>query len=377
MSSTAYSFEKKSDVIIPNEWAEVAASITTASFPPITLICGPKNSGKSTFSRILLNKLFERYEKVGYLDADVGQPEFSVPGCISFHLVDSRLSDLMEPCIKSPERCFFFGDISSKRDPEAYLNCIYSLYEHFLKEHYQHDSDNSQNAVVPLIVNTPGWVKGVGFNVLVEMLRYVNPTHVVQLRISANSKNLPTGFFWLDEHEEPTNLICLSSAQKDYLNRSVLVKKNSKVSREYRLFVYFKQCFPSSFSIETNKELAVALASLTPYEVPISKMKIKHLHCEVPRSELFHSLNATIVGLAVDSEEPAIAEYPIPWCVGLGIVRGVDLKKGTLYILTPVPSQRLKKVDLLLQGFVEIPTGFLEVRGCISPYMSANVLHKL
>lgn len=37
-----------------------------------------------------------RYEGVGYLDMDVGQPEFSVPGCISLHLVDEGLSSEFE-----------------------------------------------------------------------------------------------------------------------------------------------------------------------------------------------------------------------------------------------------------------------------------------
>ena len=61
---------------------------------------------------------------------------------------------------------------------------------------------------------------GTGFDVLVEILRYTNPTQVVQLRISAESKNLPTGVFWLDEQEEPVNLIYISSAQKDFQDRT-------------------------------------------------------------------------------------------------------------------------------------------------------------
>lgn len=61
---------------------------------------------------------------------------------------------------------------------------------------------------------------GTGFDVLVETLRYTAPTQVIQLRISAESKNLPTGVFWLDEPEEPVNLIYISSALRDYLDRS-------------------------------------------------------------------------------------------------------------------------------------------------------------
>nr|XP_029118985.1 LOW QUALITY PROTEIN: polynucleotide 5'-hydroxyl-kinase NOL9-like [Elaeis guineensis] len=352
------------EVFIPPWWAEAAEDIARASSPPpVALVCGPKNSGKSTFSRHLLNILLQRYERVGYLDTDVGQPEFSPPGCLSLHLIDEINPDLKNPCIRPPERCFFFGDISSKRDPDAYLKCIFSLYDYFIKEHYEPNELGSPGkSMLPLIINTPGWVKGTGFDLLVEMLRYISPTQVVQIRISVESKNLPTGIFWLDgEQKRPVNLIEVSSARQDSLNRSVLIRKDAKIMRDCHLFDYFRQCFPSDLNIVTNKELAYALASLPPYEVPLSRLKVMHLHCQVPSNEVFHSLNATIVGLAVSSDGPAKFQSCIPWCVGLGIVRGINISKGLAYVITPVPYSSLRKVDLLLQGYIEIPTGLLQV----------------
>lgn len=147
----------------------------------------------------------------------------------------------------------------------------------------------------------------------------------------------------------------------------VLVQKDARLLRDLRVMAYFRQCFPSDMKITTIKELSRALAAHPPYEIPISSIKIKHLHCEVPKNEVLYSLNATIVGLAVDSEN-------FPDCMGLGIVRAIDTLKHVLYVLTPVPKSSLQKVDLLLQGFVEIPTCLLQVQGCISPYMSADVL---
>lgn len=368
------------EVFIPPWWAEAAEAIARASSPPpVAFVCGPKNSGKSTFSRHLVNILLQRYERVGYLDTDVGQPEFSPPGCLSLHLIDEINPDLTNPCIRPPERFFFFGDTSSKRDPDAYLKCTFSLYNYFVKEYYEpSELDSPEKSMLPLIVNTHGWVKGTGFDLLVEMLRYISPTQVVQIRISVECKNLPTGTFWLDgEPERPVNMIDISSARQDSLNRSVLIQKDAQVMRDRRLFDYFRQCFPSDLNIVTNKELACALASLTPYEVPFSRLKIMHPHCQVPRNEVFHSLNATIVGLAISSDGPAKSQYCMPWCVGLGIVRGIDASKGLLYVITPVPHSSLRRVDLLLQGYIEIPTGLLQVRGCVSPYMSTKVLHKV
>ena len=67
----------------------------------MVLVCGDANTGKSTFCRFIVNKLLKRYsfwktfstlflvrcEKVGFLECDVGQPEFTVPMVTALHLV--------------------------------------------------------------------------------------------------------------------------------------------------------------------------------------------------------------------------------------------------------------------------------------------------
>ncbi|XP_004504479.1 polynucleotide 5'-hydroxyl-kinase NOL9 [Cicer arietinum] len=360
------------DIYIPEQWSQAAESIASSSTPTITLICGAKNCGKTTFSRYLLNVLLTKFKRVAYLDTDVGQPEFTPPAFVSLTVVRKITPDLTIPCLKTPERCLFFGDVSSKRDPSAYLNYIFSIYDYYQKEYYTlAKREKSSRTVVPLVVNTPGWVKGVGYDVLVDMLKHICPTHIVKIGISTENKNLPAGKFWLDgKHDETMNLIEINSARQDSLNRSVLVQKDAHLLRDLRIMAYFRQCFPNDSDISTIKELAHSLTSHCPYQVPIASVKIRHVHREVPSSEIFYSLNASIVGLAVESEGPK----NLPWCLGLGIVRGIDTVKGMLYVITPVPFNALKKVNLLLQGYIQIPTCLLQVQGCISPYMSENVL---
>uniref|UniRef100_A0A0A9CWF4 Uncharacterized protein n=1 Tax=Arundo donax TaxID=35708 RepID=A0A0A9CWF4_ARUDO len=361
---------RRAELVVPPDWESAVSLVSSRPTPPVVVVCGPKNSGKSTFSRLLLNALLPRYGRVGYLDTDVGQPEFAPPGCLSFHVVGEAIADLLNPALREAERFCFFGDISSKRDPEAYLKCLFHLYDYFVEKYL---CDGME--MLPLIVNTPGWVKGAGFDMLVEMLRYICPTTVVEIRISMKNKNLPDGMFWLDGEQTGSEMISIDAAFRDAANRSLLIQKDSCGMRERRLVEYLKQCFPSDISLATNKELAYALASLPPYQVPFSDVKVMHLHCEVPDSEIWYSLNATIVGLAVSNASEAPGS--VPNCVGLGVVRGVDVQKGLLYLITPVPLQRLQSVDLLLQGLIEIPTSLLQVRGCVSPYMSTNVLHKI
>ncbi|KAK6153354.1 hypothetical protein DH2020_012993 [Rehmannia glutinosa] len=359
-------------IFIPEEWSNAAEAIAYGSVSfPIAFVCGPKNSGKTTFSRHLINVLLQRHKKVAYLDTDVGQTEFTPPGLLSLTIIDKITTDLTVPCLKTPERCFFYGDISSKRDPTTYLTYILALYDHYVKEYCMNNNTATRgSAGLPLVINTPGWVKGIGYEILVDMLKYMFPTHVVKIQISAERKNLPAGAFWSSEgNADAVTVIEINAALQDHFNRSVLVPKDSRLLRDLRIMAYFRQCFPSDMTISTIKELARALAAHPPYEISISSIKIKHVHCQVPVTETFYSLNASIVGLA----DSSMSEQ-WPECVGLGIVRGIDTFRGVLHVITPVPQQSLDDVDLLLQGFIQIPTSLLQVQGCISPYMSANVL---
>ena len=59
-------------------------------------------------------------------------------------------------------RSFFFGDVSSKRDPKAYLTYISALYDYYRKKYCTlNNRENPTKNGLPLVVNTPGWVKGI------------------------------------------------------------------------------------------------------------------------------------------------------------------------------------------------------------------------
>lgn len=55
-------------------------------------------------------------------------------------------------------------------------------------------------------------------------------------------------------------------------------------------------------------------------------------------------------------------------------MRGVDTERGILYVITPVPENVVERVDLLLQGYIQLPTCLLEVKDYRSPYLSPYVL---
>ena len=50
----------RAEAVVPPDWAAAVSLVSSHSTPPVVVVCGPKNSGKSTFSRLLLNALLPR-----------------------------------------------------------------------------------------------------------------------------------------------------------------------------------------------------------------------------------------------------------------------------------------------------------------------------
>lgn len=169
----------------PAEWNKKVAHLLKEKLqkPPLVLVCGPKSSGKSTFSRLLVNKLLtdrgsnkERaWSGVDVLDIDPGQPEFSPPGVIS--LVQLEEPNLSPPFghpsldIRSIPRSHALASVTPASDIEHYQDCVADLYDIYQSSHKAY----------PLVVNTPGWIQGTGLGLLVDLISKIHPTDVIYM----------------------------------------------------------------------------------------------------------------------------------------------------------------------------------------------------
>lgn len=74
---------------ISSEWLGVSdALLQYSASVPVVFVVGPRKVGKSSMSRYLCNSLWNKHKKVAFLDLDIGQTEFTPPGCISLTIVD-------------------------------------------------------------------------------------------------------------------------------------------------------------------------------------------------------------------------------------------------------------------------------------------------
>lgn len=160
-------------------------------FPPRVIICGPKNSGKSTFGRLLVNAMVSRSgsglpfnssaqtDGVAFLDLDPGQPEYSPPGEISLvHLRAPNLgSPFTHPVVLSDSgdrliRAHHLGSPSPHNISEHYLKCVQDLLDRY------------QELLVPfptcpLVINCAGWILGAGLDILQSLIEMVQSGDIV------------------------------------------------------------------------------------------------------------------------------------------------------------------------------------------------------
>ncbi|XP_070812440.1 polynucleotide 5'-hydroxyl-kinase NOL9 [Pituophis catenifer annectens] len=344
---------------------------------PVILVCGPKSIGKSTFNRYLMNLLLNRLPCLEYLECDLGQPEFTPPGCIS--LVNVREPLLGPPFAhqRPPRKMAYYGDASCEHDTERYLDTLKYVFGGYERD-------------VPLLINTMGWVKGAGLLLLIDVIRSLSPTHVVQLS-AEDFKELPQlsadyirGNAGLHTRGKPSlkrkhpgeswqhcqnhggthapqpghQLLCVH-AKFPGAGVPGIGRAHSSTLRNLTMVGYLGQLQPP------NVKPVVPLPSLVPYQVPFTATALKVIHMDVAPTHILCSLNASWVGLChLPDQVPCKAEGPVVLsssqtplcdCLGFGIVRGVDMTKKLYYILTPVAPENLHRVNCLLIGNIAIP----------------------
>ncbi|XP_071154443.1 polynucleotide 5'-hydroxyl-kinase NOL9-like [Mytilus edulis] len=340
---------------------------------PVITIIGGKNSGKSTLNRYLINSLLDKVDRVYFLECDVGQTEFTPPGCVSLHCVSEPV--LGPPFTHQRPAVFscFFGGVTPADDPTRYLTCIEKCFSKYV--------DLKEKG--PLIVNTCGWNKGVGLALTVDIVRLVCPSLLVQINTQKAVVNFPRmlpnfvqrepgwkGKIWgeklkymddLPEYE----LLTIDSAVNPF--ESQISRYKPFDHRDLNLYSYL--C--------NNLEPGLSLTSTTPYTVPWKSVAIHVAHTEVDNSEILYAINGCLVALCNADLTEAERENedtpfffkntPVCQCLGFGIVRGIDSVEKELYIITPLNQQDLKKVNAVIRGNVNLPSQVLFKQKCEGP----------
>lgn len=365
----------------PREWNGLFAQIQSRSSLEKSTVftVGPRNAGKSTMNRYLINRFLSSGAfAVYYLDTDLGQTEFNCEGVVSLCRVKHPL--LGPPFTHldmNPIAAKFVGSASPKFNPEGYLTAIDSLIVRFR----QLEVEPKLKPV--LLVNTPGWIKGFGYDLLVHILGHSNANELIVI----DESNAPEGSPYYSTKLLPLASMLMANIEgkKPSLHRLVpasyclsvtgsKLKFNSVHLRQLMTVSYFfhfdgplnKPVFGGVAAINGQKyprwRFQQPLLYQTPRTVSLDDVSIFFLGESVHAHHSLLAINGTLVVLA-----SKFAEAEMGGCdfTGLGIVKSIDLKQRTLWIITPVSLRKLaeNEVGVLVRASeLDIPS-FLRLDG--------------
>ena len=315
-----------------------------SSSPPSYLLCGARAVGKSTFSRLLVNSLLRHHRRLLYLDLDCGQPEHTPPSLTSLCLVTRPLLSPTHTRQLRPLLSFFMGAPSYHHDPAWFIRAVSRLTQRVEEERRQ------RGERVPLIINTAGWLTGLGGVVLHEVMQLTRPLHVLYLG-----------------GEEAAPLIP-SSSTLHRLPRGPAPPSSVPTPERLRTLSLLSSLLGRTAPPVSFLTAAAELARVVPYRLPIEGTKLSVVGEEmgVPAHLLLKVFNLSIVSLHWEEGVESPSQ-------GLGLVRGVDSE--WLYVITGVEEEVVEKTVHLVKGVhMEVPSVlvYLEGESQGQPYMPLN-----
>ncbi|KAF7191689.1 Polynucleotide 5'-hydroxyl-kinase grc3 [Pseudocercospora fuligena] len=335
-----------------------------------TMAVGPKSSGKSTFNRLLCNMITSKAGngRCFYLDLDPGQPEFGPPGQLS--LVEVR-APILGPAFTHPAstqskmfrviRLHTIAATTFKDDSEHYLRCASDLVRHVPKD-------------IPLVVNSCGWVSGLGADALLTLTKALSISDIVLLE--------PVD----DGVAEALSVLVANQVHRIPRRHRQPGSRSPAELRAMQTMAYFHHKATSTDAKWIAKPLSSVRHLAMSYSVESAGVKAILSYGQAPHPDFLGETIEGAVVAVVELEEPeyletnAISytlEENLPYiplnntghtpaldpakshCIGLALVQAVDRDNKMLQLLTPISEKEFLGVGsnsiVLVRGSFDSP----------------------
>lgn len=270
------------------------------------------------------------------------------------------------------EGLFYTGFLSPGENPKMIMRGAKSLITKYLTSYHSNG--------IPLIVNTMGWVTGLGLSLLQTFFHLLPTTHLVAF--SQGDPNpfeyVQTALFEASPFAKPysandaphvayVNPSEASGTATSRLRRYTPVELRNFTFSAYFLGSYDKNenrvCYP-----ETS---GFTFRSAVPLEVSLDRICIVK---DSKKIDPHDTMNLMACNLAVAGLAHLNPRFPYPLnCTGLAIIRSIDLKHRKIQIITPFKVEDLESssINCLVVGGLYLPTSFIQTpENSNGPYIS-------
>ncbi|RWW87063.1 hypothetical protein BHE74_00004131 [Ensete ventricosum] len=145
---------------------------------PRVIVVGPTDSGKSSLCKMLLSWACKLGWKPTYVDLDIGQGSITIPGCIAATPVEMPI-DVMEGIPLEMPIVYFYGHTTPRY--KYFISVLLyhdyangDLYKVLVKELAgtleRQFSGNVEARAAGMVINTMGWVEGLGYELLLHAI---------------------------------------------------------------------------------------------------------------------------------------------------------------------------------------------------------------
>ncbi|XHH07883.1 MAG: Clp1/GlmU family protein [Candidatus Bathyarchaeia archaeon] len=164
---------------IPASWSEPLQAVRTIQEKPVVVVVlGKADSGKSSFSTYIVNRLVDGNSKVAVLDGDLGQSDIGAPCTVAYGYTTKKVTEISELKVSN---AFFVGVNSPVQAVARTIEGVVAMLREILQKA---EADY-------VVINTDGWVEGeLAVKYKLQLVNQLKPDLVIGIQIQEELKPL-------------------------------------------------------------------------------------------------------------------------------------------------------------------------------------------